>query len=103
MTDTAAERPREIADKIVDDAVWLHEIPASAEAERTLKHDIAAALRAAEAEARPLLEALRMIDTIAAEMGHPDTLGFEEARDRILEITMAVLAKARDETEERAA
>lgn len=36
---------------------------------------------------RDCLGKLRQIDTIAAEMGHSDTLGFKEARERLLEIT----------------
>jgi hypothetical protein len=40
------------------------------------------------------MAALREIDIIAAEMGHSDTLGFNEGQERILEITMAALDAA---------
>jgi len=34
---------------------------------------------------------LRRIGDIAAEMGHPDTLGYEQAREMILEIVTPLL------------
>lgn len=40
-----------------------------------------------------LRAALADIDTIASEMGHSDTLGFTEARERILECTTAALSQ----------
>lgn len=49
---------------------------------------------AATTQPADVSDPLARIETIASEMGHADTLGFEEARDRILEVIAAARSVA---------